>query len=47
MRKDYPRYFASMDGLLGLNALSILGAFYGLFLIYRSNKKSVYSFLVL
>ena len=45
--EDYPRYFQALNGLLGMNALSILTAFYGSILLYKSNKKSIYSFITL
>jgi hypothetical protein len=34
-----------MDGLLGLDALSILTSFYGFAILYKTNKNSIFSFV--
>jgi hypothetical protein len=35
MRNDYPRYFSTLDGLLGMDALSILAALFGVMVLAK------------
>ena len=47
MRSKFPQYFSSLDGLLGLNALSILSSLFGLLILLKYNKKSFFAFILI
>lgn len=45
MREDYPRYFQALDGLLGMNALSIIASAFGFLVLAKPEKKNIYTFI--
>ena len=45
--EDYPRYFQALNGLLGMNAISILVTLFGIYITAKPEKKSIYAFMAL